>query len=421
MAAVKRRTQRRADTMPASAHTAARIHQRSWPARRPHAPSNNPGGRQAVRHSGDRTQQHADQDRVHTDQDTLHERTRCGAVFETVARTHRQRCTHPDAHPSGATPSTATSNVGAGTGTDPVPIRTQSTPSDTFLVNPPSPVRSADATPGRPPAPGRTNKPTSRYPPSEARPGNQHASSEAAPESRTASNPPMAGTHRTPRCSNTPRRRPTARPHPSKIRVKGRAVRCHVTHRAERARPPRPYCAVLKRYTEMTRTERSGFYETPWAGYGDTEIRSHGRLGRLPRRLTARAGVPVDVTRGLETGLDGEDRRLRAPRRSAAVDGFRHGLARPCDLGATHVVANRRRRHAQTAGNRRDAQRRRQAQPRPARVNWMNVVGRPACRWATPGDVHQEPGPYAPRPRGKGYDNAGTGPLSGSAVCRIRR
>ena len=29
---------------------------------------------------------------------TLPERTRCGAVFETVARIHRQRCTHPDAH-----------------------------------------------------------------------------------------------------------------------------------------------------------------------------------------------------------------------------------------------------------------------------------------------------------------------------------
>ncbi len=158
----------------------------------------------------------------------------------------------------------------------------------------------------------------------------------------------------------------------------------------------------------------SGFYETPWP---DTEIRSRGRLGRLPRRLTARAGVPVDVTRGLETGLDGEDRRLPAPRRSVAVDGFRHGLAQPCDLGATHVVANRRRRHAQTAGDRRDAQRRRQAQPRPARANWMNVVGRPACRWATPGDVHRKPGPYAPRPRGnRGYDNAGTSPLSGSAV-----
>ena len=98
MAAVKRRTQRRADTMPASAHTAARIHRRSGPPRRSHAPSNSPGGRQAVRHSGDRAEQHADQDRVHTEQDALTERTRCGAVFETAARTHRQRRTHPDAH-----------------------------------------------------------------------------------------------------------------------------------------------------------------------------------------------------------------------------------------------------------------------------------------------------------------------------------
>ncbi len=69
-----------------------------------------------------------------------------------------------------------------------------------------------------------------RNPPSDARPGNQHPPSETAPKSRAASNPPMAATHRTPRCSNQPRRRPTAWPHPSKIRGQGarRAVRCHV-------------------------------------------------------------------------------------------------------------------------------------------------------------------------------------------------
>ena len=39
-----------------------------------------------------------DQDRVHTEQDALTERTRCGAVFETAARTRRQRRSHPDAH-----------------------------------------------------------------------------------------------------------------------------------------------------------------------------------------------------------------------------------------------------------------------------------------------------------------------------------
>ena len=124
--------------------------------------------------------------------------------------------------------------------TDPVPIRTQSTPSDTFLVNPPSTARFADAAPRPPPAPGRTNKPTSKYPASDARPGNQHPPSETAPESRAASNPPMAATHPTPRCSNQPRRRPTAWPHPSKIRGQGapsRTLPC--THRAERARTPR--------------------------------------------------------------------------------------------------------------------------------------------------------------------------------------
>ena len=50
----------------------------------------------------------------------------------------------------------------------------------------------------------------------------------------------MAATHRTPRCSNQPRRRPTAWPHPSKIRRQGAPSRTLPgTHRAEGTRTPR--------------------------------------------------------------------------------------------------------------------------------------------------------------------------------------
>ena len=65
---------------------AARIQRRSGPTRRPHARATAPG-HQAVRYSGDRTEQHADQDRVHTEQDTFRQRTRCGAVSRRYART----------------------------------------------------------------------------------------------------------------------------------------------------------------------------------------------------------------------------------------------------------------------------------------------------------------------------------------------
>ena len=66
----------------------------------------------------------------------------------------------------------------------------------------------------------------------------------------------MAATHRTPRCSNQPRRRPTAWPHPSKIRGQGRAEPYAAMYARSRTRPDaQTPCAVLKRDTETTRTE----------------------------------------------------------------------------------------------------------------------------------------------------------------------
>ena len=120
------------------------------------------------------------------------------------------------------------------------PIRTQSTPSDTFLVNPPSTARFADL---RQDGPQRPLVPTSPPPGTRRVTRAQETSThrvKTAPESRAASNPPMAATYRTPRCSNQPRRRPTAWPHPSKIRGQGapsRTLPC--TRGAERARTPR--------------------------------------------------------------------------------------------------------------------------------------------------------------------------------------
>ena len=72
MSAVNRRTQRSADHAGERAHGGADSSKirADAPAARIEQP---PREHQAVRHSGDRTEQHGDQDRVHTEQDTFTE------------------------------------------------------------------------------------------------------------------------------------------------------------------------------------------------------------------------------------------------------------------------------------------------------------------------------------------------------------
>ena len=58
-----------------------------------------------------------------------------------------------------------------------------------------------------------------------------------------------------------------------------------------------------------------------------------GPLGRLPRRLTAGAGVSVEVRRRFETELDGADGKMRGPRRWPGRREHRRSGDPPSTLG----------------------------------------------------------------------------------------
>ena len=301
MAAVKSRTQRRVDTMPASAHPAARIRRRSGPTRRSHAPSNSPGGPPSGTPLG-RPHRAARpiRDRVHTEQDTLPERTRCGAVFRSQ---NPPPAPHAPGRPSSrATPSPATSTVAAGTGTDPVPIRTQSTPSDTFLVNPPSTARFADATPGRPPAPARTNKPP---------PGTRRVTRAQETSTHRVKRPRNRGPHRTRRWQRRTGHRaaPTSRGHdqpPGHIHRRSgvkarRAVRCHV--RTEPNAPGRPDAMRGAQALHGDDTHRDEDHGSRHAHAAVAHQRADGRHRPPPRgRATRRANVRDDHKTRYEFG-----------------------------------------------------------------------------------------------------------------------
>ena len=278
---------------------------------------------------------------------------------------------------SGATPSTATSTVAAGTGTDPVPIRTQSTPSDTFLVNPPSTARFADL---RQDGPQRPLVPTSPPPGTRRVTRAQETSThrvKTAPESRAASNPPMAATYRTPRCSNQPRRRPTAWPHPSKIRGQGapsRTLPC--THGAERARTPRRHArcssAARRRHAPRRRSwkpacpRRRGPPTSRWtpstasAWTGNPSCERTGRpQDALRVRLPARGHAPG--WRNPEVPEDADPATVEAPGRYHRERGSAGDGALTAGAERKHAPSGTRNRHApgeacQTTADRRRAE-----------------------------------------------------------------
>ena len=138
-----------APIVPASTHTAARIHRnpgrRAGRMHRATAP-----GHQAVRCSGDRTEQHADQDRVHTEQDTFSSTHPVRRRFKTLRQDHRQRPARAQTPSFRNAPSTATSRA-ASTRRVRCPLtpahRAVLAPGTTYSPHAPSRPRPPSATP----------------------------------------------------------------------------------------------------------------------------------------------------------------------------------------------------------------------------------------------------------------------------------
>ena len=143
-----------APSTPASAPTAARIHRN--PGRRDGRTHRaTASGRQAVRYSVDRSEQHADQDRVHTEQGHLFSTHPVRRRFKTLRQDHPQRPARTQTPSFRNAPSTATSSA-ASTRRVRCPRtpahRAVLAPSTTYSPNAPSPPRPASGTPaGTPP------------------------------------------------------------------------------------------------------------------------------------------------------------------------------------------------------------------------------------------------------------------------------